>query len=505
MALTLEYARQLGYEKDWRNPTKPVAKSGAGTIKKATPKKATPKKGKAKKAVSKSPSAKKQSRSRVSKKVARPTPAKVGDAPITITENLEKLGLADLNDILEKHRLAKSDIQGTGKSGRVLKSDIILAIKDHEARSHDGKPLKIRTAEKKKGVKKSPKKSIKIVPSPVGAKRIVSVEKLTAVEALEELRKHKKYAKMTDYQIKKSIGGSQVAKIAELRQEVRNLMGDAGLTAPAKKSPAKKSPKKKSASGLKCEDRKKCPGKYCDTHNGKCVSKNKDGKPRGEKSLKEEIGEKYTYNEKYGLVGSEDDVKAHIKHWKKIHAEKKKKTSKKSPVKKTPPKKTPAKKSPAKKSPAKKKTAKRCASSDMKSFEGYNKCDEDEACDVLTGNCIDNAKITKSGQHILKVDGRTIVGDAETIKKLQKVLGGNMSLLHKKDKKQKTPQTPEEKKPEKPETPEKPKSPKKTPKKTPEKPKTPEKQKPSKPTSAAVGASREDIYRTFSECLKSLK
>jgi hypothetical protein len=456
---------------------------------------------------------------------------------MTITENLEKLSLSDLNDIAEKYGIDKKDIQGSGKSGRVLKSDIVLAIRDHEARLHDGKPLKIKTAEKKKKTspkkkspkktspkKKSPKKkpSITVVSSPENGKRIVSVEKLTAVEALVELRKHKKYAKMTDYQIKKSIGGSSVAKIADIRQEVRNLMSEGKVSpspkkkspkkkSPKKKSPKKKSPKKKSpkkvtpekkkkspkkkpvSSSLKCEDRKKCPGCYCDTHNGKCVSKNKDGKPRGEKSLREEIGDDYVYDEKYGLVGSEADVKAHIKLWKKKHAEKKVAAGKKTPPKKISPKKT----SPKKKTPPKKtspvKPRKTCGSSDMKSFDGYSKCEEDEICSVLTGKCVKDAATSRAGQHVLNIDGRSIIGDLETIRKLQKELGGEIVKESKI-----SPQKPEKKTSPKKKSPVKPKSPKKSPE--------PKKKSPvKKAESAIVAASREDIYRTFTECLAKLK
>lgn len=466
-----------------------------------------------------SPSSKLPRKSHAGKVVSKTSSKKEEVAEsMTITENLEKLSLSDLNDIAEKYNIDKKDMQGSGKSGRVLKSDIVLAIRDHEARSHDGKPLKIKTAEKKKKTspkKTSPKKkpSITVVSSPENGKRIVSVEKLTAVEALAELRKHKKYAKMTDYQIKKSIGGSSVAKIADIRQEVRNLMSE-GKTSPKKKSPKKTSPKKKSpkktspkkkspkkkptSSSLKCEDRKKCPGRYCDTHNGKCVSKNKDGKPRGEKSLREEIGDNYVYNEKYGLVGSEADVKAHIKLWKKKHAEKKVTTEKKpSPKKKSPKKTSPKKTSPKKKSPVK--PRKTCGSSDMKSFDGYSKCEEDEICSVLTGKCVKDTATSRAGQHVLNIDGRSIIGDLETIKKLQKELGGEIvesSKISPQKPKQKTPKklpSPKKKSPVK-----KPKSPKKLPE--------PKKKSPvKKPESATVAASREDIYRTFTECLANLK
>ena len=449
MALTLEQARTYGYEKSY---TKPLTKIVFRSEKKAEPKKT----------VNKSPSKKNSKKSVESKKAAKPkSHEKEVVKSMVITENLEKLSLLDLNDILEKHKIFKKDITGTGKSGRVLKIDMVLSIKDHEARLHDGKPLKIKTAEKPK--KKSPEKkpSITILSSPKKGKRIVSVEKLTTVEAFEELRKHEKYKRLTDYQIKKLIGGKNMAKVADLRQEVRNLMGDGSIKSEKKKSPEKK--KAISSSDLKCENRKKCPGAYCDTHDGKCISKNKDGKPRNEKTLKEKIGKDFVFNEKYGLIGSNDDVKAHIKLWKKIHAEKKKSPKKKGLVKKGLVKKSPVKKSPVKKSPVVVKNIKRCASADMKSFGGYDNCQENEACDVLTGKCIDNAKISKSGQNSLKVDGRTIIGDLETLKKLQNVLGGALN-------------------------------------KTPEK-----KQKsPEKKISAIVGASRSDIEKTFRKCLDEL-
>ena len=41
----------------------------------------------------------------------------------------------------------------------------------------------------------------------------------------------------------------------------------------------------------------------------------------------------------------------------------------------------------------------------MKSFEGYNKCEDDKICDVLTGNCIENTEENKIGRVTLEVEG----------------------------------------------------------------------------------------------------
>lgn len=195
---------------------------------------------------------------------------------------------------------------------------------------------------------------------------------------------------------------------------------------PKKPSP-KKSPKKDKKespnvkNSLNCKNRKSYKGKYCNTKNGKHIIKNKNGKPRGEKTLKEEFGKDFIINEKYGLVGTQEDVNAHIKYWKKDRESGPKKAS---PKKIIPKKISPKKLSPKKISPKKKRG---CGDKNMKNFEGYAKCDSNKLCNILTGNCVADTNVNKKGKHVLTTkEGRRIIGDLETIKKLQPVLGGNI-------------------------------------------------------------------------------
>src|SRR4029079_8769175 len=88
---------------------------------------------------------------------------------------------------------------------------------------------------------------------------------------------------------------------------------------PPKKKPVKgvkpKSPKKGS---LKCEDRDLFKDKYCDTTTGKIITKTKDGNPRGLKALKERMGDDVYIDKDFGLIGTKEDVQAHIDHWNKV-------------------------------------------------------------------------------------------------------------------------------------------------------------------------------------------
>jgi hypothetical protein len=76
--------------------------------------------------------------------------------------------------------------------------------------------------------------------------------------------------------------------------------------------------------------KQKCPGEYCEIHGGTCIKKKKDGSP-----YKNKYSEKSDYysNEKYGLVGTKDDVKTYIKEYKKTKKPTKKGSIKKSPKK----------------------------------------------------------------------------------------------------------------------------------------------------------------------------
>ncbi len=211
-----------------------------------------------------------------------------------------------------------------------------------------------------------------------------------------------------------------------------------------KKSPAKLSPSK-----LKCLDRAKFTGKICDTKTGKYIGKNKkDGNPRGLKKLQEDIGAGFVYDKEYDLVGTQEDIDAHIRYWK----------SEKSPQKSAKKSYTFSDQSPAKsfseileeqevikRSPKSKlspQKSKSCAAKDMTSFDNYSKCSDDQLCDVFTGKCVDDSMSNKRGKYMLKAEGQnTIMGDRETIEKLQGILGGEIvhepSSFTKKSKKQK--------------------------------------------------------------------
>lgn len=104
----------------------------------------------------------------------------------------------------------------------------------------------------------------------------------------------------------------------------------------------------------------------------------------------------------------------------------KKVTAKKSPVKKSPVKKAKtAKKAVAKKSPVKK--AKTCVDKEDPLI-----CDEGQICSAPSGRCVKDTKINRHGSKNdkaeLLVDGRVIVGTVSTIQKLEKILGGTITL-----------------------------------------------------------------------------
>ena len=61
---------------------------------------------------------------------------------MTVSENLEKLGLPALNQMLENYGIQNA-VVGSGKNGRILKGDIITAIKVYLGKNHGGKPITI--------------------------------------------------------------------------------------------------------------------------------------------------------------------------------------------------------------------------------------------------------------------------------------------------------------------------------------------------------------------------
>ena len=61
----------------------------------------------------------------------------------------------------------------------------------------------------------------------------------------------------------------------------------------------------------------------------------------------------------------------------------------------------------------------------MTTFDGYDECPKEKVCNVLTRKCVANNAVNRRGQSLLNVGGRIILGDKDTIEKLQKVLGGD--------------------------------------------------------------------------------
>lgn len=65
----------------------------------------------------------------------------------------------------------------------------------------------------------------------------------------------------------------------------------------------------------------------------------------------------------------------------------------------------------------------------MTNIKDYTACDNNNVCNVSTGNCVADIARNKSGKTTLEVDGRVIVGDVDTITKLQAAIGGVMKAV----------------------------------------------------------------------------
>lgn len=219
--------------------------------------------------------------------------------------------------------------------------------------------------------------------------------------------------------------------------------------------------KKTKSKDLKCNEngKNKCPpsdkpgNTVCRTTDGKCLTRTKAGRPRGEKAMKDKIKE-YFYDELAQLVGERDEVKRHVKFWKESHDDEEEVEDLPSPGVKS----------------------KKCAELGMKSLDDYHVCDEKEGCNVHTGKCTAGSSSNLKSLSSLNVGDRIIYGDANVLKTLQKSLGGKII----------SPQ----KVPEKKES-----SPKKVPKKV---------SKKESKASAEVSELREKIKKTFQDCLQRL-
>lgn len=163
---------------------------------------------------------------------------------------------------------------------------------------------------------------------------------------------------------------------------------------------------------------KKCGTDICDVNTGKCVKlTKKTKKPFGEKKYQTAYGSDYYYDEKHGVLGRKEDVMSFISKM----GGKKVKSPQKSP-KAAPPK------SPKKVAGKKKKA--RC--DDKTDFLA---CGDQEVCSTKSGRCVADKAANRKGKWQLLVDGRTIVGTEDTIKELQKALGGEMRKADEKAKK----------------------------------------------------------------------
>lgn len=392
--------------------------------------------------------------------------------------------------------------EGSGKNGRVVKSDLILAIQDFQMRGVTPPAItvpvvaKTPTAELKKltvaklwrkckklgleecAPKKKPAKLRKSdlirivraaemgievpVPPPAVVVEVEIPEKYSKIE-LKKLRSMCKKRKIKP----------ERCKLAR-KELIAVLMEDDRLKE-EKKVKKKETPKKKKVSKKKYRcgprDKRKCPPpKVCDVGTGACVSRTKAGKlnKRARESREKKYGAEYYFDEEHGLVGREQDVMDHLEYWGLLPGE--------EPVR-----------PPALPTPKK---VGQCTDKDDPLL-----CDEGEVCYARgkTGKCVEDTDKTRKNRHILETaDGRVIVGGKATIEKLQKTLGGTISTPEKKPKKKKEPKKP----------------------KTPRKPKTPKKKKKEPTTEAGLqehirklseeGGAEEDIAR-LEEALEKLK
>ena len=177
----------------------------------------------------------------------------------------------------------------------------------------------------------------------------------------------------------------------------------------------KKSPKKSEDEGIELcfvKGKNICTDGFVCTDKGKCIKKTKTGRPYGEKKLREKYGDEYEYNEKSRVVGRRADVlKALAKIGLVPTSPESDSSDDEQEHKYDSPKKPPKKKSS------------RCDDKD-----DYLACGKNELCSSVSGKCIKDIKRNRTKKSILKTtDGRTIVGTADLLNKLQKIIGGKIS------------------------------------------------------------------------------
>jgi hypothetical protein len=157
---------------------------------------------------------------------------------------------------------------------------------------------------------------------------------------------------------------------------------------------------------FKCGTKKnKCAPKACSVDSGECLPVLSSGDLYKSVEYNQQVlhGNDYYFDKKSGLVGKKADVNDHIKHWNSSKSQSKRSSSKpKSQIKK------------------------RCDSK----INPLN-CEDDQLCSADTGSCVNDTASYRKGKYILDTDGRLIVGNKDTIEKLQNILGGNITIADK--------------------------------------------------------------------------
>ena len=337
---------------------------------------------------------------------------KKGTKTMMVTKDLQEQTKAEL---LKEGKSLGLFVGVTAKKLSSLpKDDMIREIMDAKAQTSGTKEIVIGEGPKKAPAKKTTKaaRTKKAIPKKASPEKKSEYDSKTVSALLKECKGRG---------IEACIGKRVMPKAALIAVLE---MWDSQNTGGVKKSPPKKASPKKGAkkTAKKPAAKKASPAKVgrstCTSdqvlvlETGKCVKKTKTGAPYGEAALKKKYGDDYIYDEELGVVGRQAEVDSYRSEIE----------PKKTP---SPPKKVvvPKKSSPPKKV-AKKvaKKAKRCDD-----LEDPVICGEEQVCKANTGRCVADTAAARKGMSELKVDGRTIIGDAATIKSLQGVLGGTIS------------------------------------------------------------------------------
>lgn len=183
------------------------------------------------------------------------------------------------------------------------------------------------------------------------------------------------------------------------------------LKAAAKKKAAPKKAKAPKKKACVSKGKNRCDeGKVCFTEDGECLEVRSTGLPKGSTKMKADLGDDFYYDEKNGLVGRKADVLAAVAKLKVPKAKAKAKAAAKA-------------KAPATKAKAKAKKAKQSCIDETDPLL----CKEEDVCNSVTGRCVKSTGVAAKNKWKLEVDGRIIVGDEDTLTKLQETLGGDLS------------------------------------------------------------------------------